>query len=99
MGWVGVGVGVLVGVEVGVGVGVGVGVTIERTVMLPVMPGWNVQWYGFAPGVSKVCEKLAPGDRPPESQSPASLVTVWAMVSPLIQVTVVPGSTVSDDGV
>ena len=68
---VGVGVCVAVAVAVGVCVGVGVGVGVD-TVTMPVIPieQWGLQKYGNDPTLLKVCEKVAPWLRIPESQTP-----------------------------
>src|SRR3990172_3145561 len=86
-----------------VGTGVGVGVGAACTVIRPRMSvGWNLQMYSKAPWELKVCEKLLPVRRLPESNPPAGgqvenvsshSVTVWKPAT-LFQVTVSPAVTV-----
>src|SRR5207244_3659572 len=70
-GGVGDGDGVCVGVAVGVRVAVGVGDALT-TVTMPVIPieQCGLQKYGEDPTVLKVCEKVAPWLRIPESHIP-----------------------------
>src|SRR5579859_4843216 len=70
--------------------------------MLPCMPVsgapcW-VQKYGYVPGVLNVYWKVSAGCSNPESTDRSSQVTVWAMVSGLVHVTVVPAGTVRSRG-
>ena len=57
------------------------------------MFGWKVQWYANVPAVSRVSVALAPGSIGPVSNDPSSAVTVWAVVSLLVIVIVVPAAT------
>src|SRR5260221_13300255 len=64
-------------------------------VRLPVIHGWNVQWYGKLPGVSGVKPKVARGSRLPESnEAPSSPVTVCATAPVFVQVIVAPTTAV-----
>ncbi len=95
------GTAVSVGVSVG-GTAVFVGVSVSggdaTTTIVPDINGWILHWYGNVPVVVNTSAKVAPGLRTPESQTPVVLVVVWATVSLLVHVTVVPTVTVSTCG-
>ena len=53
----------------------------------------EVQWKANVPAVSRVSVVLAPGSIEPVSNDPSSAVTVWAVLSLLVIVIVVPAAT------
>ena len=66
------------------------------TTTTPVIHGWTMHQYGYSPGSSNATSNVAPGMNRPLSNDmgeSGELVTVWAAVSSLDHVTVVPGST------
>lgn len=89
-----VGMGVLVKVFVGRGVLVGVGAQPAMTLIVPVMDGWMLQWYGKLPTLLNVNENCWPVPRLPLSQTAVSLVEVCVAPPVLVQRTVVPTFTV-----
>ncbi len=66
---------------------------VHCTVIVPTMPGWNVQWYGNDPAVLNVAVNVAPGAIAPEFQTALSDVDVCAIVSSFVQVTLPPTAT------
>src|SRR3954462_8990465 len=64
------------------------------TVIVPFMNGWKEQMYANVPAVSNVAVPVAPAAMLPVSKLPDE-VAVWACLSPLVHVTVVPFATVS----
>jgi hypothetical protein len=69
------------------------------TVIVPVIDGWIVQWYGNEPAESNVCEPDPPDGNDTLNPSP---VAVWSIASAgaslFVQVTVSPTSIVTDEG-
>jgi hypothetical protein len=57
-----------------------------------------MHWYPKTPTLANVNEKVAPGARSWESKSPESDVTVWVLMPPFDQHTVVPGGTGREAG-
>jgi hypothetical protein len=64
--------------------------TDHRTVTVPIMPGWIVQWYENVPVLGNVLLKVAPAAIVPEFHEPSSPVDVCASESLLIHVIVSP---------
>ena len=54
------------------------------------MVGWTPQWYENVPDLVKVKEYVSPVARLLEPHEPSSPAILWATVSLLVQVTVVP---------
>ena len=63
----------------------------RRTSTSPVIPGWMVQWYGYAPTAPNVQLKRAPLTSLPDANSPPSAVTVCVLELAFVHATVSPG--------
>jgi len=99
---VGDGVGVALGVGVGVGVGDGVGAETVTEPIIPQQAPCGVQKYGNDPAAGKVCEKVAPWFRTPESQNPLGApgvpdVLLWPLALH-VHCTVSPALIVTEEG-
>ena len=68
------------------------------TVTVPVIEEWMLQWYVKVPAASNAWLNVAPGARLPLSKEPSSAVTVWAVLSWFVQVTVEPTGTLIEAG-
>jgi hypothetical protein len=64
----------------------------HRTVTVPVMPGWIVQWYENVPALGNVLLKVAPAAIVPEFHEPSSPVDVCASASLFVHVSVSPAA-------
>jgi hypothetical protein len=65
---------------------------------VPTMLAWIEQWYLKVPGLAKVKENALPLGSEPLSNEPSSAVTVWVVVSSLVQVTFCPALTLIVSG-
>jgi hypothetical protein len=70
----------------------------QDTLTVPCMNEWIEQWYLNVPCWANVNEKLLPGVRFPLSKDPLSAVTVWVVLSSLLQATFWPAFALVDAG-
>ena len=66
--------------------------------IVPVMNGWAVQWYGYVPAVLNMYVNVSPLAKDPESKTPSSDVAVCVVWPVFVQQTVVPTGTVMSAG-
>ena len=66
--------------------------------IVPVMNGWAVQWYGYVPAVLKVYVNVSPLAKDPESKTSSSDVAVCVVSPVFVQQMIVPTGTVMSAG-